>query len=440
MGSSPLICTVEAQNQTRIPSPQAKTMALLRVFLLAAAIYIVSGLPVNSHLQTESSSLKDGVHAIGLSQHTWKDEEETDLFETVNKHHDHLLGIALLEESEKRDATVKLKDFMNTQYFGPIQVGTPGQTFNTVFDTGSGNLWVYGKESCDNDSELCREHTAFVQTSSATYEPFPHELTVNYGGGTIRCHLGKETITIGDLQIKHQHFGQTYYANGKFGKSDGIVGLAFPPLAAKGTVNFFDNLMQQAVVKNPIFSFYLSKHPGSKSSEVMIGSARPELHSAPFQYHNLLNQDDYWSICMNDIEIDGKPQNLCNGKCCKLVVDTGTSFFTGPSAGVRRVLPQIRADSDCSNVHNLPKLTFVVDGKKYSMDSDDYTVKLGGGRCMTAMMSLNVDEPRGPLWILGDVFLRQFYSIFDRKNARVGLAPAVHGQPVLPFKAGMPQA
>jgi len=422
-------------------------MALLRVFLLAAAIYIVSGLPVNSRLQTESSSLKDGghvggknVHVIGLSQHTWKDEEETDLFETVNKHHDHLLGIALLEESEKRDATVKLKDFMNTQYFGPIQVGTPGQTFNTVFDTGSGNLWVYGKESCDNDSELCREHTAFVQTSSATYEPFPHELTVNYGGGTIRCHLGKETITIGDLQIKHQHFGQTYYANGKFGKSDGIVGLAFPPLAAKGTVNFFDNLMQQAVVKNPIFSFYLSKHPGSKSSEVMIGSARPELHSAPFQYHNLLNQDDYWSICMNDIEIDGKPQNLCNGKCCKLVVDTGTSFFTGPSAGVRRILPQIRADSDCSNVHNLPKLTFVVDGKKYSMDSDDYTVKLGFGRCMTAMMSLNVDEPRGPLWILGDVFLRQFYSIFDRKNARVGLAPAVHGQPVLPFKAGMPQA
>ena len=41
------------------------------------------------------------------------------------------------------------------------------------------------------------------------------------------------------------HAGQTYYANGKFGKSDGIIGLAFPPLAAKGTVNFFDNLMQQ---------------------------------------------------------------------------------------------------------------------------------------------------------------------------------------------------
>ena len=34
---------------------------------------------------------------------------------------------------------------------------------------------------------------------------------------------------------------------GKFGKSDGIVGLAFPSLAAPGTINFFDNLMKQVV-------------------------------------------------------------------------------------------------------------------------------------------------------------------------------------------------
>ena len=31
------------------------------------------------------------------------------MFETVNKHHDHVLGISLLEESEKRDAAVKLQ-------------------------------------------------------------------------------------------------------------------------------------------------------------------------------------------------------------------------------------------------------------------------------------------------------------------------------------------
>lgn len=309
--------------------------------------------------------------------------------------------------------------------------------------SGKPNTQVYGRESCESAPSICADHSTFLQTSSTTYEPFGHELTVNYGGGMIRCHLGKETVTIGDLQIKNQHFGQTFYANGKFGKSDGIVGLAFPSLAAPGTINFFDNLMKQAVVKDPIFSFYLADHAGSSTSEVMIGGTRPELHTAPFHYHDLLEQEDYWPVCMNDIEIDGKPQHLCHAtkdtwptKCCKLVVDTGTSFFTGPSNGVRKILPQIRASADCSDRDSLPDLTFVIDGKKYTMKSNDYTVMLGYGDCMTAMMSLDVHPPRGPLWILGDVFLRSFYSVFDRKNARVGLAPAARQS--ISVKARMP--
>jgi len=402
----------------------------LAVLLFSLLSLSALSFPLLPEHQKELHVSNPSHHSIALSKHTWTDAEENDVVEIMHKHHSHVMGINLLQEDEAKQTSIKLKDYMNTQYYGPIEVGTPGQKFDVVFDTGSGNLWVYGHESCTaEDPSVCEEHASYLQTSSTSFKPFPHELTVNYGGGTIRCHLGQDKITIGELVIDHQHFGQTFYARGKFGKSDGIVGLAFPPLAAEGTVPFFDNLVKQGVVKDPIFSFYLAQHPGSSRSEVMIGATRPELHSKPFKYHKLLSEDDYWSICMNDIEIGGKPQHLCTDQpngCCKLVVDTGTSFFTGPSEGVEKVLPQIHVDRDCANRDSLPNLTFVVDGERYTLGSEAYSVVLGGGRCMTAMMSLDVGPPRGPLWILGDVFLREFYSVFDRVNNRVGLAPAVH--------------
>jgi len=341
---------------------------------------------------------------------------------------------ALAADSSGR-GVVKIDDYQDAQYFGEISVGKSKQTFKVIFDTGSSNLWIPAP-NCTG----CGSHSKFREADSTTYKrgPFPGLVTqgfdLTYGSGEVKGYLGSDSVVMGGVAVNNQIFGEVYDPKGlglayKVGKFDGILGMAWPRISVDGIPPVFQNMVTQKAVGESVFSFHLGKD--GASGELVIGGVDNSHYSGDLHYLPLSNET-YWEVELQGMSIGGK--SVTNVQ--RAILDTGTSVLAGPTAEVEAIAKQIGAHPvlpfgpykkefivPCSKLDKLPSLAITLGGKDFTLTASDYTLDIAKTECMFGFTGIDMPPEVGELWILGDVFLRKFYTVFDVGQRRVGIAP-----------------
>jgi len=336
-------------------------------------------------------------------------------------------NIALGGHKNKDDSQVKHK----SMYFGDLHVGTPGQKFSVVFDTGSGNLMV---PSSDCQSRACKMHQSYNQKKSSTardidcdgtevdegYEP--DEVTITFGTGEITGNCVDDVVCIGNVCSKHTALisadEETSNPFGAF-RFDGVLGLARLSMAQADSFSLMQQMYSGKVLKKPIFSVFLSDN--EDASEITFGDVRKNHMASDLFWVDVVPGSGYWEVEIEDITLNDQMQNMC--KHCKVAVDTGTSDLAGPSEVIAKLRSALDVRTDCSNYNSLPKLGFKLGQNILNLRPIDY-VSNSDNYCDVSLMSLDVPPPNGPLFVFGVPFLQRYYSVYDHESSKVGFAVA----------------
>ncbi|XP_070150487.1 lysosomal aspartic protease-like [Polyergus mexicanus] len=338
---------------------------------------------------------------------------------------------------KNKTATEHLINYLDVEYYGQISIGTPPQIFTVIFDTGSSNLWVPSNKCCDTNV-ACLLHDKYDNTKSCTFKSNGTLFSIEYGfNNNVFGFLSTDVVNVAGLDVQNQTFAEAIDESGLafvVAKFDGILGLGYKTTSIDGVTPVFYNMLQQNLVSQPVFSFYLNRNCSAKaSSELILGGSDPAHYYGSLRYIPV-SRKGYWQITMQRVRIlktkDKPGQTVC-AHGCQALVGTGTSLIIGPTSEINIINSHIGAKLDsngdaivsCNHIGKLPVIRFILHDKRFPITSKDYILKKstenGTTICLSGFLGSN-----SPTWTLGDVFIRRYYTVFDLGNNQVGFARA----------------
>jgi len=379
--------------------------------------------------------------------------------------------------SSHPNAWVNITAFQGVIYTGPISIGTPPQEFKVIFDTGSSDFWVLSKyNSADvvnciagsmqphcSVGSFCyigNQNTLYDRDLSSSAKHVGKAWSILYGKGSAKGSTTRDTVWLEGLGAESQLLAEAASWTMDFimcpAKIDGIMGLAYPMAASDKGKTVVETLYDQGKITNIVYGFKLEDEEGSIMT---LGELDESLYS-DIVYVDVIQYDlkGMWFVQLDGVGLTSyNASNTTQTEfhwlhyCyaddpCFGLVDTGTSFLYMPTElfniwknswltlrldnipnesclqrGSIFVCEAFNSQEPYTPVYDfLPTINLRIDNQDVKIPPSVYCIMTPDNKLKIAV-SPRAEVLLGENYLLlGDAFIRGYYTIFDQNKNRVG--------------------
>lgn len=249
--------------------------------------------------------------------------------------------------------------------------GTPPQPFTVVFDTGSSNLWV---PSTRCSSIACFLHRRYDATQSSTYKENGTEFAIRYGTGSLEGVISNDVVTIADIEISKQDFGESVKEPGitfALGRFDGILGLGYDTISVQRVVPPFYTMVNRKLVDQPVFGVWLNNGGDDDGGEITFGGWDEDHIEGEITWTKVIRKG-YWEVQLDSASLGGHALPI---QTKRAAIDTGSSLFAMPVEEADAINAKLGGKKnfagqytvDCEKVSSMPVFSLVFAGKKFDL-------------------------------------------------------------------------
>lgn len=261
-----------------------------------------------------------------------------ELAATIKSYKAQRRDLLLSKRANTTGSAVTTPQQSDVEYLTPVQIGTPAQTLNLDFDTGSSDLWVFSSET--PSSSVSGQTTYNITKSSTATKLSGSTWSISYGDGSSSSgNVYTDVVAVGGVSFDKMAVESATKVSSSFtedANNDGLLGLAFSTLntvTPTAQKTFFDNI--KSSLGSALFTADLKHNePGTYN----FGFVDDSLYTGTLSYTDVDTSDGFWAFTADSFAVGGSNSTST----------TTTDSTTGSSSSRRKGSKSNSANSGSS--------------------------------------------------------------------------------------------